>query len=239
MEKLKAASIHITGTSRAVWPQRNYQDEAIDVSELRSKFNGAYCMNNSTICFVHDGEIFVTPCTREAMATLSKAGMVYDYFYVPFSNGDYPKGHEVEWENLRAKALETDYSDFERDCAKWCDQHDIGELSSEVLARCFKMPRGGVAVKHHHYETTLHPACGEYCMDCTVVDKLGKYCTNNGRVVFIYRDGHTYVAGGYWIVDHLIHANFRSAGLFVPFSNGEQILDPVLAAQWQATCRKK
>lgn len=102
------------------------------------------------------------------------------------------------------------------------------------MERCFKIPRSGVPVKHLYYEDTVYPACSETMLDCTVADKLGSYCTNNGKVVFVYRDGHTYVAKGYWIVSEL-----GKSGLFVPFSNGEQITDLGLASQWEALTKKK
>ena len=114
-----------------------------------------------------------------------------------------------------------------------------GELSAETMERCFKIPRSGVPVKHLYYEDTVYPACNETMLDCTVADKLGSYCTNNGRVVFVYCDGHTYVAKGYWIVSELEHVGYSKSGLFVPFSNGEQITDFGLASQWEALTKKK
>ena len=63
---------------------------------------------------------------------------------------------------------------------------------------------------------------------------LGYYSMNNGRTVFIYRDGHTYVTKGYWVIDKLKKAGYQRGSLFVPFSNGEQIVDPLLAAKWES-----
>ena len=114
-----------------------------------------------------------------------------------------------------------------------------GELSAETMERCFKIPRSGVPVKHLYYEDTVYPACNETMLDCTVADKLGNYCTNNGRVAFVYRDGHTYVTKGYCIVSELEHAGYSKSGLFVPISNGEQITDFGLASQWEALTKKK
>ena len=68
------------------------------------------------------------------------------------------------------------------------------------------------------------------------VEKIGHYCTNNGRVVFVYRDGHTYVTRGYWIKRELDKAGYKESSLFVPFSNGEQITDSFLAREWERIC---
>lgn len=233
MENLKQNSIRIPGKIVVCWPQYGDKEETLDMTETGSKFNGAYYTNNSTICFIVNHEIFVTPYTREAMSTIRGAGLIEKGFYVPFSNGDYPKYEKAKWERLREAAHESHFLEYEEDCKRWCDEHRIGKLSEGTMSRCFRIPRSGVPVKHPYYETVYHPACSEYYVDCTVVDKLGRYCYNNGRVVFIYRDGHTYVTKGYWILGLLRSSGYKEGSLFVPFSNGEQITDPVLAAQWE------
>lgn len=231
MKNLKENSIQIHNTITVVHPIQD-EETTLDMSDVRSKFNGAYCTNNSTICFVTDDMVFVTPYTRTAMATILKAGLRHEYFYVPFNNGDYPKFEKSKWLRLRKLAHESYDRDYEVDSAEWCDKHGVGQLSDETLSKCFRMPREGVPVEHPYFKDVHYPACNETCVDCTVVDRLGRYCTNNGRVVFIYRDGHTYVAKGYGIVHELRAVGFREDGLFVPFSNGERITNPSMAAQW-------
>ncbi|MBR3319188.1 hypothetical protein IKG06_01625 [Candidatus Saccharibacteria bacterium] len=238
MNTLKGNSIHIPSTIAVCYPQYGDKEETIDMTDIGSKFNGAYSVNNSTICFVVDYEVFVTPYTREAMATITNAGLTKGYFHVPFSNGEYPKDEKTEWHRLLDGASESYYRDYENDCAKWCDEHGVGKLNEETLRRCFKMPREGVPVRHQHFENTYYPVCGERYVDCAVVDKLGCYCSNNGKVVFVYRDGHTYVTKGYWILNELVRAGYKKSSLYVPFSNGEQITDSYLAAQWEKISKK-
>lgn len=240
MKNLISNSICVSGIIVTCWPQYGDKEETIDMAEIGLKFNGCYATNNSTICFVIDHEVFVTPYTREAMSLIRNAGLVERCFYVPFSNCDYPKNEKYKWQNLRELARDSYDRDYEDDCIKWCDEHGIGELSEETIECCFRIPRSGVPVKHPYYETTYYPACTEgSCMDCSVVDKLGHYCTNNGKVVFVYRDGHTYVTKGFWILDELCHAGYKESGLFVPFSNCEQITDPYLASQWEQVSEPK
>ena len=237
MKNLKENSICIYHTISVIWPQMGDQEETLDMSDVRSKFNGAFCTNNSTICYVTDDGVFVTPYTRKAMSAILCAGLVHKHFYVPFSNGDYPKFEKAKWLHLRDMARESYYRDYEDDCREWCDKNGVGELSEEILANCFRMPREGVPVKHLYFEDTFYPACNEWSVDCTVVDKLGRFCTNNGKVVFIYRDGHTYVTKGYQIISALCAAGYKEAGIFVPFSNGETITNPSLAVQWERICK--
>ena len=238
MKELMENSVKLSGHTVVCWPQHDDQEETLDMSDTGSKFNGCYAMNNSTICFIVNDEIFVTPYTREAMSTIMDAGLVKEHFYVPFSNWDYPKYEKAKWEHLRLLAHESLYRDYEADSAKWCDEHGIGKLNDETLERCFKIPLSGVPVKHPYYKDIVRPATDEFSVDCTVVEKLGRFCTNNGKVVFVYHDGHTYVTKGYWILDELRRAGYEESSLFVPFSNGEQITDPYLASQWEQISKK-
>ena len=238
MEDLKRKSICVSGRVAVCWPQHGDKEETLDMTDIGSKFNGCYATNNSTICYVIDHEVFVTPYTRKAIITIRDAGLVEKHFFVPFSNWDYPRYEKDKWRCLQELAIESYYHDYEEDSNEWCSEHNIGELSEETMKRCFRIPREGVPVKHLNYEDAYYPLCNEYYMDDAVIKKLGCYCTNNGRVVFVYRDGHTYVTRGYWVLDELRHAGYKESGLFVPFSNGEQITDPYLASKWEKISQK-
>ena len=233
IEELINDSIRVIPGMIAVYPQYS-QEEVINVSEIVPKFPGRYATNNSTVAFVHNGNFFVTPYTRSAMNLLAANGFKEAYFYVPFSNWDYPKAEKYRWEQLRAKAHKSYEEDFVADCNRYCDEHGFGEISEETLQRCFKMPSTGVHVKHLYFEDFYYPIINTLCLDCIGVERIGHYCSNNGRVVFVYRDGGTYVAKGDKILEELRSAGYKEMGLFVPFSNGEQIQDRVLRAKWDA-----
>lgn len=217
-----------------VWPQM--QEEPMkNVQETITKFNGrhVYEVNNSTVSFILETNMYVAPYTRKLMKALEEDGYTEKSFYVPFSNGDYPKHEKQTWTFLREKARLSYKDDFVSDCKAYCDERHIGSISEETLANCFQMPENGVRVKHPSFETTYYPFLNEVCLDCRC-DNLGHYCYNNGRVVFIYRNGHTYVAKGYRIISELRDAGYTEFGLFVPFSNGEVILDPILFSRWES-----
>ena len=239
LKELKDNSIRIDGTVTVCWPQYNEQECIITVVNTAKKFSGYYAVNAGVVCFVDEHEVHVTPWTREVITILSDAGFREKDFFVPFSNREYPKHDKYKWEYLRALADESYYLDYERESIEWCNANGIGELSEKTMERCFRIPRNGVPVKHPKYVNIYHPICNEFCMDRSVTDKLGRFCTNNGMVVFIYRDGHTYVVNGYWIIKELHHAGYKKSGLFVPFSNGEKITDPELAAEWRRVSGRK
>lgn len=66
MDSLKERAVRVYNGMIAVFPQFA-QEEALNISELAPKFNGCYATNNSTVCFVSDNEVFVTPYTRVVM----------------------------------------------------------------------------------------------------------------------------------------------------------------------------
>jgi len=231
METLKKDSIRIYPGMVAIFPQFK-QEETLNLMEMAPKFNGRYATNNSTVCYVADGEIFATPYTRFALSTLRNAGFSRSEFYVPFSKGDYPKFEQDQWNILREKARKTYEEDFISDCNKFCDEHYIGCISDKSLKNCFQMPVSGVRVKRFGFEDCYYPVISSTCLDYVASERIGKFCCNNGRVVFVYRDGKTYVTKGYKVLSELRAAGYKESGLFVPFSNGEEIVDPVLKAIW-------
>ena len=193
-----------------------------------------YATNNSTIVFAYNECIFVVPYTRTAVEILKGAGLKEDYLMVPFSNWDYPMYEKTKWEFLRIKARETCKQEFAEDCKQYCDERGFGELSNDVLANCFEIPRTGMKVKNVFYESTCYPLTDMEVMNWISIRYIGKYSYNNGKVVFIYRNGKTYVAKGYGILEKLKKAGYKEDFLYVPLSNGEEIMDEVLSVKWEA-----
>ena len=232
MDSLKEGAVRVYTGMIAVFPQFS-QEEALSLSELAPKFNGCYATNNSTVCFVSDNEIFVTPYTRSVVCTLRSLGFSEKHFYVPFSNGDFPKSAPFKWNALRERARQSYKADFVSDCEAYCDERHIGFISEKTLANCFEVPENGVRVKKLSFEGIYYPVMNQSCLDCRF-EYLGHFCYNNGRVVFIYRNGKTYVAKGYGILNELRAAGYTESGLFVPFSNGEEIQDYALRVRWES-----
>lgn len=232
IEDLMKDSVKVYDGMVAVWPQYGTEEK---VNFDCATFNGekVYSSNNGTLAFIIDGTLYVTPSTRNAFRVLDEENFVEKYFYVPFSNGDFPKREWYIWQELRTRANQSHYEEFLEDCADYCDKHGIGALDESFLNNAFEIPRSGVRIIHLGYEDTIFPIITSNLLDSYAEDKLGSYCTNNGRVVFITRDGKTFVTKGYKILDILREAGFREKGIFVPFSNGEKILDPVLAEKWK------
>ena len=129
--------------------------------------------------------MFVTPYTRCVVSSLDSAGFTKNCFHVPFSNGYYPKAEQSVWETLWEKARKSYAEEFVEDCISYCDEHYIGTISDEILDNCFEMPETGVKVKHFYYESCYYPIINNNCLDCVAAEKLGHFCTNNGKVVFV------------------------------------------------------
>ena len=214
-----------------VWPQSN-TIEGLEIAGMVPTFNGCYAVNNATVCFVNNDKVFVIPYMKEVMEILQANGFAEKHFYVPFSNWDYPKFEQKEWEDLQNEAKEAWRNAFVDDCKEYCASKGIKAISEATLAKCFKMPENGVEVEHIYFKTTYYPVITSTVLDCVAIDKLGTYTMNNGKVVFVYIDGKTYVAKGYKIVNELREAGYKEGELFVPFSNGEAIVDPFLQKKW-------
>ncbi len=230
MKKLINDSIQVIEGMTAVF--RNGEEVFLHVSECESKFNGCYAINNSTICFVLNGNVYVTPYFKVAEKTLQENGLHRENFYVPFSNGDYPKRQKEKWSTLCQQAR--CYCEKEREEAwcEWADKHNIGTLFEETLENCLRIPDDGFWVKHYYYEEITLPVSD-------IEKHMGQFCTNNGVVVFIYRNGHTYVTKGYGIIQKLRRAGYTEGRLFVPLSNGEQIQDSSLRDEWNRIQRRR
>ncbi len=229
IEDLKKDAVNVYDGMIAVWPQYGKEEK---VNFNCATFNGAYCTNNGTLAMVIDNTLYVTPSTRAARELLEEEGFEEKYFYVPFSNGDYPVKEQWTWENLKAKANATHYQEFLEDCAKYCDEHGIGEVDESILSNALEIPHGGIRIMHLGYESKVHPVINSILLDSYSAERLGAYCCNNGRVVFITRDAKTYVTKGYKILDSLRESGFKEKSVFVPFSNGEEILDSEYAFKW-------
>lgn len=237
LEELKNEAVRVYNGMIVFHPQSLGQSY-LDVSELTPKFNGCYAVNNSTACFVSDGEVYVIPRTRAIVKSLCIEGFKEEKFQVPFSNWDYPIVEVDVWERLRNDARKIYAEEFAEDAKCYCEDHGIGELDEEILENCFEMPIEGVHVRHVNYDTTHYPIITSGSFECNAAYKIGRYCTNNGKVVFTYCDGKTYVTKGYGILKDLQNAGYTEARLYVPFSNGEEITDPALKERWDAIVKK-
>lgn len=235
INELMDHSIRITNGMLVCWPQFHKED-TIEVSDLIPKFPGRFATNNSTVAFIWENNFYVVPYTGENISILKGTGLTGAYFYVPFSNWDYPVHEKARWDKILEEAEIQNELEFTEECEDFCDEHGFGKISDEALANCFRIPRSGFWVKHpvHLYESFMSPVISG-CLDCIACNNIGTFNTNNGRVVFIYRNGTTFIAKGYGIVKELIAAGYKeNSSLFVPLSNGEDIEDPYLREKWES-----
>lgn len=233
IDSLMEQALEVKDGMITVFPQFK-QEEALKVSEIVPKFPGCYATNNSTVAFVFKNRFFAIPRTRKVIKTLHSEGFKQKMFFVPFSNWDYPKHEKNKWDNLLEEAKKARDEEFSEDCIEYCDEHNIGVIEDKFLVNSFEMIAEGVRVKHPMYETVLYPTINKKLLDYPSREQLGCFGKNNGKVAFVYRNGKTYVAKGYKIIDSLLSAGYKETGIFVPFSNGEEIMDPVLKARWES-----
>lgn len=234
IEDLIKESVRVYNGMIAVWPQYGKEEE---VNFECATFNGAnaYCSNNGTLAFIFDKQLYVTPSTTDAFKILDEECFSEKYFYVPFSNGDFPKREQFFWEGLKVRATESYHQEFLAECAKYCAKSGIGTPSESVFMNALEIPKEGMRIRHvFGSEDRVFPTItNDMLLSSYDAEKLGTYCTNNGRVVFVTSEARTFVTKGYRILVDLQRAGYKEASIFVPLSNGEEILDPVLAARWE------
>lgn len=204
----------------------------LNLTHLAEHREGEYAINNGILCWIMDGEIYAAPCTDELFNSLKQAGFRHGYFYVPFSNGDLPYHRTSEWQELCAEANRLARKQFERDSEAWCDEHKIGSIDEHLLESCLKVPHGGIPVEDCGVYSTYYPRLNETCVDIVAISSLGSYSYNAGRVIFIYRDGHTYLSKNPSIMDILEKAGYRRDNFLVPLSGSEKITDAYLKCLW-------
>lgn len=204
----------------------------LNLTHLAEHREGEYSLNNSTLCWVMDGEIYAAPYTRSLVQLLDQAGFRNGSFYVPFSNGEHPYNRRAEWESLLLSAGVATLKDFEEDAKAWCDEHKIGSIDENLLESCLRVPHGGIPVEDCGVYSIYYPRLNETCVDIVAISSLGSYSYNAGRVAFVYRDGHTYLSKDPAIMNALEKAGYRRDDFLVPLSGPEKITDSYLRYLW-------
>lgn len=85
---------------KVYWPQFS-KNEVVDLKALETDDKKMqYSYNNSVIAFVDENsDLYVIPDIG-VQKTLVSAGYSRKFFYVPFSNWDYPVEYEEKWKSL-------------------------------------------------------------------------------------------------------------------------------------------
>ena len=107
-------------------------------------------------------------------------------------------------------------------------------IKSEVAGEWLVLE--GAETKHFMGETSvIEKSVGSYNMPIGRLDQVGTYQTNNGIVAFVNERGQMCVAPMTTErMRALNEAGYTTRGnIWVPMSNGEQLTDPTLQAQWE------
>lgn len=230
---LKENSIHIYSGMISVSPSEASESE-INMANAINKFNNCYAVKRPTVCFISDGIAYATPYTDKLIRSLKAAGLKEKEFYVPFSEGDYPKNEATRWVILKKKAIQTYVEDFIEDCTTYSDKHGIRILSEETLKGCLEVPFMGIAIVGLNYETCYYPILNVGISKETIAKYIGTYDMYNNTVIFVYRNGKTYITKGGHITDELKKAGYTRQKTFVPLAHGEKIKDKELQKEWEA-----
>lgn len=219
VEEIRRNAIEVKDGMMVYWPQEQ-TTEPLALGEIPFKFERKFDMNNGILSFVLEGKVYVIPEMWGAYATLQSEGFRKSYFYVPFSNGDYPLAYEAQWKK------------FLEDCKGFCKKNGIKSIDPKLVAMCFEIPGGGLITHHLYGDSIVYPVLSSMCFDSTACSWMGTYATNNGTCQFVYCDGKTYVTRNWDVVEALQASGFKRKDRFVPLSNGEVPTDPRYKNIW-------
>lgn len=229
-ELINEMSFNVSRLLSVCWPaQNNYL--LVNYTH-NSFFERCYNCNNGVIIFVYDYITYVTPYTRKTMDIINKTYFKKTDMYVPFSNGDYPVDEKARWDAILERARKQLDCELEEKFCNFSNKIGVKSIDSKLLKKCFKIPTSGLAIEFKNSHTHIFPEISN-SYDAFSIEKLGHYYTNKGVCVFVYCNGKTYVTPDCTIVDVLKDAGYELFPMYVPFSNGEKIVDTKYAKQWE------
>lgn len=103
IEILKGNSIKLETGMVVCLPEagKETREYRLKVEDL-DKFEKTWNFNGGVLCYVTEGESFVTPSTPEAQEFLSSNDFKWTpNLWVPFSTNEFPKAQGVEWWHMR------------------------------------------------------------------------------------------------------------------------------------------
>ena len=146
----------------------------------------------------------------------------------------------------------TTSDDFLGLCTTWCDEHNIGTLSDELIEKnSICIPEEGVTVEEvcsgmrlkEKYIPVLDGK--EFLGDKLFTERIGKYTISSDekRLVFVYRNGKTYVTRNTpEVLDELKANGYKEMSenyiVVVPFSSIETIVDIDLRKKWDVIIKR-
>lgn len=99
MAELKEKALVVIDGMETFFPQFSAR-ETLTISKIQTN-KLTYAYNNSVVAFVdEEGTFYVIPDFKGTQKVLLENGYAKAYFYVPFSNWDYPVAHKEKWEKL-------------------------------------------------------------------------------------------------------------------------------------------
>ena len=218
-----------------------YNKDASQPLESTPEMVRKYGWNNGKVSFVtEDGSYYVTPFCIEVAEALKKLGFTEGDLYVPFSNGDIPKDTALatRWETLckEARRLFDERQKRERieRYEKIAQEKRLKTLPEAVYQISLLIPQEGLETSWFGEKSITKPV-----YDWQIPDCMGTYCQNNGKISFVDANGKMYVTPFCQEVAKMLNeAGYKRDTLFVPLSNGEDIIDPTTAARWEALCKE-
>lgn len=217
----------------------------VDVNTLNNKFkdmNVYNCFRNA-IGVLYKKEYYALPETKLYVKMLQEFGIVKADFFVFLNEDQFPhQEHMVNrWKEIISNATNQRREEFKDDCRMWAKANKVQPVPIEELGHCLPIPINGIGVIIEGDEDDDGDSFDQYefydpivkYVNPRSIEYVGSYSVYNNRVIFVDVDGTTYLAKGNHIVKILNNLNFRMLNYFLPFRDGEVIIDESLRKLWE------
>lgn len=136
---------------------------------------------------------------------------------------------KFEIAEMKRKLLNT----FQKECLEYCKEHNIQSLDRTITNESLQIPREGIKIRKIRVERLIKPVINSYYFDDACAEMLGTYSTDGKATVFITDSGKTYVTIQKGLIAKLEAAGYTEKDMYIPFSDGEEILDPKIKEKWE------
>ena len=216
-----------------VFDQNSGAEKELLLENLIKNFDYRYNFNSRYVCFVDERNVYLSLNSPKILDTLEDHRIKQDNFMMPLSESETLKYQQSRVSFMAERIADAEKQDFIKDCIAFSKVNGIFSVNSKTLNKCFEIPDEGIDVVRDGAIITYWPyiSCRHSVDD---IEFIGKYCAHNGKVIFVNRDGRTYIAKGYGIIYELEKSGFHLKKMFVPLSYNETILDDSLDKAWSS-----
>ena len=222
LSELRMFSISVESASQSIWVG-NRRFDWVDAI-----INRSYLCKDEVVIFTVHGRTYATPFSESAIKILNEEGFKYlQSKNIKRMEGAIEQIRQRELSGRRWKTLAREAVFIRRE--NYADEMGFEPMSDVIMNNCYRIPDEGIQITNGMNLYTYKPWIPDGYFG-PMVSMIGKFNTLGDMVVFIYRDGYTYLTNAEVnrmdVIEELLKSGFIQAPINVPLSRvGEVIVD--------------